>query len=479
LVFGLALDVAGDVYGDWPASRLAMTVWLLARSLQAPAYAQMTLAYPSGRVRDRTERAFLVAAYAVSLAWGLVPALFSARPVPSLIYVGGSAPGWGADAIAAAFIALGLAFLALVARRLRRVPRGALRTAAPLAVAAALATADFILTRVAQLTGAGWAYAPLNYIDDTTLLVLPLAILAGIVTIRRGRVGDLVVTLAGTPDDVRGALAQALGDPGLELALWVPGRGWVHEDGTPAALDPERAVTMIGPHAAVVHDPALADQRGLIEAAGAAARLALENARLNAQVARVVAAGDAERRRLERDLHDGAQQRLLSVGMALQLSRDDPARLADAEAELRVALAELRDLARGIHPAILTDEGLPAAIAGVADRAPLPVRTAVAAERFPPAVERAAYFVALEALQNASKHAGATAVRISLVRRDGSLVLDVVDDGAGFDPRAPVRGDGIANMRARVAALGGRTIIDSERGDGTRVRAILPIEPDA
>jgi signal transduction histidine kinase len=448
-----------------------MTVWLLARSLQAPAYVQMTLSYPSGRLGDRTERSFLGAAYAVSLLWGLVPALFSSRPVPSLLYLGGQAPAWGADAIAVAFIALGAGFLALVARRLRRIPPGARRTAGPLAAAAALATADFILVRIAQLTGAGWAFPPLAYIDDATLLVLPLAILAGLARIRRGRVGDLVVAVAGADGDVRGALARAVGDPSLELALWLPGRGWVHEDGTPATLDAERAVTMIGSRAAVVHDPALADQRGLIEAAGAAARLAVENARLNAQVARVVAAGDAERRRLERDLHDGAQQRLLSVGMALQLSRDDPARLADAEAELRAALTELRDLARGIHPAILSDAGLAAAIAGVTDRAPLPVRATVAPERFPPDVERAVYFVVCEALANVAKHAQARSATVAVERRNGSLVVQVSDDGrGGADPG----GGGLQGLRDRVGALDGRLTVAGGPGGGTTVRAEIP-----
>jgi signal transduction histidine kinase len=471
----VAADVAGDALGDWPASRLAMTVFLLARSLQAPAYVQMTLAYPSGRIRDRAERAFLAAAYVVSLAWGLVPALFSPRPVPSLLYLGGTAPAWGATAVAVAFIGLGLAFLALVARRLRRIPPGARRTAAPLAAAAALATADFVLVRVAQLTGAGWAYAPLRYVDDFTLLMLPLAILAGLAAIRRGRVGDLVVALAAAPGDVRGALARALGDPGLELALWLPERGWVHEDGTPATLDPARAVTTIGPAAeplaAVVHDPALADQRALVEAAGAAARLALENARLNAQLARVVASGDAERRRLERDLHDGAQQRLLSVGLALQLSRADPDRLADAEAELRAALRELRDLARGLHPAILTDAGLPAAIAGVADRAPLPVRATVARERFPAAVERAAYFVVCEALANVAKHAQARSATVAVERSDGRLVVQVSDDGrGGADPA----GGGLQGLRDRVGALDGRFSVAAGPGGGTTIRAEIP-----
>ena len=358
-----------DVSGGWPGAPAAVTVWLLARSLQAPAYAQMALAYPSGRVIDRLERAFLAVAYPVSLLWGLIPALFGLR---SLIFVGHAFDlGPSADAFAVAFMTLGAAFIALVVRRLRRCPPGARRTLLPLAAAGCFAAADFILLRAAWLTGWSAALAPLDRLDTANLVVLPAAIVIGLAWIHRDRgpLGDLMVELAeARPGQVRGALARAVGDPSLELALWLPDRRrFVSEDGEPITPAADRAVTFVGRNAAVVHDPALSGQRPLLEAAGAAARLALENARLNAELraqlaelresrARIVAAGDAERRRLERDLHDGAQQRLLALGLALQLLHDgraDRKLLDDAETELQAALHELRELARGIHPAIL------------------------------------------------------------------------------------------------------------------------------
>ena len=208
-------------------------------------------------------------------------------------------------------------------------------------------------------------------------MIVPAAILLGIAKIRRdcGPLGDLVVELAAArPGEIRAALARAVGDPS-SLALWLPNRRhYVTELCATLTLDPPppgRALTAIGPLAVLVHDPVLIDQRPLLEAAGSAARLALENARLNAELraqlaelresrARIVAAGDAARRHLERDLHDGAQQRLLALGLALQLLREhrgDPQLLEDAETELQAALHELRELARGIHPAILAATG--------------------------------------------------------------------------------------------------------------------------
>ena len=239
---------------------------------------------------------------------------------------------------------------------------------------------------------------------------VPLAFLVGLLRTRlhRSAVADLVVELGSLPrpSQVRDAIARTLGDPSLELAFWLPeDERYVDADGN--ALDPEaepgRAVTVLEHDgkrlAALVHDPSLLDEPELVEAVGAAASLALENARLQAELraqlaevrasrARIVEAGDAERRRLERDLHDGAQQRLLGIRLALQLARGRLADggassvdelLAEADAEVVGALAELRALARGIHPAILTEEGLAAALAALARRAPVPVELSVCA----------------------------------------------------------------------------------------------------
>jgi signal transduction histidine kinase len=225
-----------------------------------------------------------------------------------------------------------------------------------------------------------------------------------------------------------------------------------------------------------------------------AARLAFENARLHSEVraqleevwasrARIVEAGDAERRRMERDLHDGAQQRLVSLACTLGLARarlpatvsaELHASLAAALAEVRLALAELRDLAHGIHPAILADEGLGAALETLAEQALVPVDVVVPAVRCPPALEATAYFVVSEALVNISKHARATAARVTVDQREGRLVVEVSDDGVGgADPTA---GSGLTGLSDRVAALGGNVRIVSPPGSGTSVRVELPCD---
>ena len=286
------------------------------------------------------------------------------------------------------------------------------------------------------------------------------------------------------PGGVRDALAEAVGDPSLELLLWEPShRRWITPAGAVAELpdDSARAVTLIGDHlAAVVHDPVLADQARVIVRAGSAAWLALENERLQAELrrqleelrasrARIVAVGDEERRRLERDLHDGAQQRLLGVGLALQLLRprlsapaDAEPVLAEAEDELRAALEELRELARGIHPAILTEQGLEPALRSLASRSPVHVSVETSdCGALPGEVESTVYFVAAEALTNVVKHAGASQVWLSLGRRNGAVRLVVRDDGRGG---ADAAGSGLVGLVDRVGALGGSLTVALGRG---------------
>ena len=488
-----------------PPPRIAVTAWLLALALQAPAYSQMALAYPSGHVRDRIERAFLVLAYVVSLLWQLAPALFAdfrcagcTPHVPSLLFTGKVIDlTWVGRVFSIVFIVLGVAFIALVVRRLRQAPAGATRTLLPLVAAACFTAAQFIALRAATLTDWSQAFGTLDWIGNLNTLVVPAAIFVGIATIRRqrGPVGDLIVELsAAGPDQIRTALARAIGDPTLELALWLPDRDqFVDERGVAVTLDtesPDRAVTLIGPEpqpvAALVHDARLVGQRPLLEAAGSAARLALENVRLNAELraqlselresrTRIVSAGDAERRRLERDLHDGAQQRLLAIGLALQLLRDadaDPQLLGEAEAELQAALHELRELARGIHPAILTDQGLSAAIDSLVDRAPLQVNVEVPTKRYSPAIESAAYFIVSEALANITKHAHAQSATVTVAPLGRRVVIQIVDDGRGGANLS--RGSGLQGLVDRVGALDGQFTIHSNPGTGTTIRAEIP-----
>jgi signal transduction histidine kinase len=295
---------------------------------------------------------------------------------------------------------------------------------------------------------------------------------------------------------LRAALADALGDPSLALAYWLPeSERFVDALGHP--------VTVSGPGwtevelqgrrvAAIAHDPALSEEPQLVRTAGAAAALALENQRLAAELrariedlrasrARLVEAGDAERRRLERDLHDGAQSRLVALALKIKLARmkvdadSEAAQLLDeSSAELQASLDELRVLARGLHPVVLTDRGLNAAVRILADRAPVPVEVlALPPERLPPAVELALYFVVAEALTNVAKYAQASGATVTITVGGGRVAVEVSDDGIGGADVAA--GSGLRGLSDRVAALDGRLELHSPPGKGTRLRAEIPL----
>jgi signal transduction histidine kinase len=346
-----------------------------------------------------------------------------------------------------------------------------------------------------------------NVIDIAGLALLasvPFAFLAGLMRSRLSRAGavsDLVARLgeAGRRQGLRDALAEGLGDPTLSLAYWVPDqRRYVDAGGDPVDLDgaDDRGQTYVehdGAAVAVIrHDPALAEEPELLQGIAAAAALALENERLNAELrarveelrasrARIVEAADAERRRLERDLHDGAQQRLVALALNLRLASSkleaDPAAarglLEEAAAELADATTELRELARGLHPAVLSDRGLRPALEALAGRAPLPVEIGDSpAERLPAPVESASYFVVAEALTNVARYAEASRAQVAVWRSDGRVEVEVRDDGiGGADPDA---GSGLRGLADRVAALDGRLEVISPAGGGTTIRAVIP-----
>jgi signal transduction histidine kinase len=298
------------------------------------------------------------------------------------------------------------------------------------------------------------------------------------------------------PESTGEVMARALGDPSFELFFWLPDAD-VHVDATGRVVDElapaGRAVTPVRRGtlelASAVHDPALAERPNLLASVISAAGLAIEIARLRVEVrmqlaeveasrARIVTVGYEERRRLERDLHDGAQQRLVSIGLALRdVQRQLPPAIAAATdldatvGELTAAIDELRELARGVRPAGL-DDGLAAALRELAARSVLATRVKVTEERFEDRLETAAYFVVSEALTNAAKHARASEVAVNAVRRNGSLVVTVRDDGIGGAVASD--GFGLLGMSDRVAALGGSVSVDSPRGRGTTVTAELP-----
>jgi signal transduction histidine kinase len=299
------------------------------------------------------------------------------------------------------------------------------------------------------------------------------------------------------PEQAGAVLAAAVADPGLELFFWLP-RDEMHADAkgrpvpklpsTPAGQTPvRRGELRLG---TVVHDPKLLERPALLDAAIVRAGLAIEIARLRVEVrrrlaeveqsrARIVAAGYEERRRLERDLHDGAQQRLIAIGLDLRHLQQEVepgateirTGLDSAVAALVEAVEELRELASGVRPASL-DAGLAPALRELASRAPIATAVDATEERFDPEVEAAAYFVASEGLTNAAKHAAGSRVMLSAARQNGMLVLSVADDGHGG--ASPIRGSGLTGLMDRVEALGGRLTVTSEPGCGTSLVAKLP-----
>jgi signal transduction histidine kinase len=331
----------------------------------------------------------------------------------------------------------------------------------------------------------------------------PIAYLTGLLSSRllRSTVGDFFVELRANPaqGDLRDALARALHDPSLTVAYWLPDFGsYVDLDGKPMVA-PEasnaRGITPVERHGAQVavllHDPSLNDEPELLDSVAAAAGIALENMRLQAELrarvdelagsrARLIDAGQKERQRLERDLHDGAQQRLVALSLDLSLLQEQlngdvnvRNRLDRVRLQIAASLAELRDVAHGIHPAVVSGHGLAVALEELVAHAPVPISLTVGIEgRLDDAVEVAAYYVVSESLTNIGKHARATAATVAVARESGRLVIEVIDNGVGGADTE--RGSGIRGLADRVEALDGRLQVWTPRGGGTRVRAEIP-----
>jgi signal transduction histidine kinase len=301
------------------------------------------------------------------------------------------------------------------------------------------------------------------------------------------------------PERIGAVLAEALRDPGLVVAFpRLRGAELLDPYGAPAKGPLACATTVVGPAgeptALLLHDPVLDEDPDVLGAVSAAARLPLEIARLRVEVrgqledvrasrARIVAAQDAERRRVERDIHDGAQQRLVALALTLQVARrrhesgdglDVGPLLEQASAELGAAVEDLRELARGVYPAVLREDGLAEALRALARRTPLPVTVVADLARLPGGIEAAAYFLASEAVTNAVRHAAASELTISAEHDGERLRVSVVDDGIGGAD--PGRGSGLAGLADRVAALGGTMRVESSPAGGTSVIGELPCE---
>jgi signal transduction histidine kinase len=476
----------------------------------------MVLAFPSGRLQTTAERAIVVAGYMAVLVVRLPYFLLGGDATDQLR---GTVPG---DALAvtqrpdladvfgysAAFVA-GVGLIAtgvLLLRKRGRASAAQRRQEAPMLWTGLFLAALLIGAALADFAGAPEAaVTTARVVALVAFAVLPYGFLAGLVRSRysrAGAVGELIERL-NDPDRRKGlreALADALGDRGLQLVYWRPKTArFVTYEGQPvdlpepgsgsAVTEVERDGVRIG---AIIHHSQVLDEPELVRAVAGSAALALENERLEAELrarveelessrARLLEVSMFERRRLERDLHDGAQQRLvalsLQIAMALGKLDSDPtasrALLEAAREELRKALEELRELARGIHPAILTDRGLGPALEALAERAPLRVDLdAIPGERMPAPVEAAAYFVVAESLTNIVKYAGARQASVRIGRDDGYAVVEVRDDGVGGAD--PTSGTGLRGLADRVAALDGRLEVHSPPGEGTLVRANIP-----
>ena len=510
----LAYRVVGALGVIWvvPTS-LTWTLSQLIVGFGAVVFVHLVLAFPSGRLTDRFDRLFVGAAYAfvvvTRIAWALVwtqpfdKVGFSPRnpfvvwPSADLAWLFGPAAILALAPLLLAGVVVGLV------RHWRRASPALRRALLPMALAAPIQLAITVAWHLAGADPTEWGFlrsALQHPLIGLAGVVFPAGLLLGLVQTRlsRGSIAELAVDLGrGVPlGGLREVLARALRDPTLGLAFPAPdGDGFVDPDGRPAEVPGPgdgRGVARLergGETLAVlVYDPQIeAEDPGRVAAVGSVARLALENERLAAQVraqleevrasrARIVEAADAERRRIERDLHDGAQQRLVALAMRLdqaRLSSSGAASLIDATtAELLTAIREVRDLARGLHPTILTDAGLAAAVEALAERTPVPVAIDVTEGRFATEVEAAAYFVIAEALTNVARYAGATEARVEVTASGDRLRVTVADNGrGGADPAA---GSGLRGLADRVAAIGGRLDITSPAGAGTTLVADLP-----
>ena len=481
---------------------LPYTIGEVCRLLPVALFLHVFLAYPSGRVEGRFERTLVAVAYPTVVALPVVAMMLAPSGRESMIEVvqrpGAADVAFGISRIATAAVALSAVTLLFV--RIRASGRLASRT---------LVRACFALTLVTLAIGLVWrhfnwhAAEPFKFVAFTLIGLAPVLFLIGFLRARlaRSAVADLFVELRAdpAPAELREALARALGDPSLELVYWLPEFGsYADLNGREvdlSAVGSGRAVTVIdedGSHvAALVHDPALEDERELLDALTAATGIAFENARLHAELrarleelrgsrARIVDAGQKERQRLERNLHDGAQQRLIALSLELGLLEEglkgDPqarSRLVHARREIATSLEELRDVAHGIHPAVVSGHGLEIALEQLAARGPVPIRLTLDIEiRLPERLEVAAFYLVSESLANIGKHAQATSASVDVTRVNGQVVIEVTDDGVGGADTE--RGSGLRGLADRVEALDGRLRIWSPVGDGTRLRAEIP-----
>jgi signal transduction histidine kinase len=528
--FGLLLAANGFLFGLTALNASSdPVVFTLGRIVNLALWfslAYLFLAFPGDTIRSARQRRVLATLGAATVAaWAATLAVSDRLPAGGhFLNCVGACPANGlkvatvAGDVAAVFritasaaaVLLIVSTAVILVLRMREGGRLQRRVfAAPLATMTLIAISSAAGTVLRESNASAGLVDAVGTVGRVGSLLLPLGFLAGLVLGRvfvsetTSRLITELSTGSPSPARARDLLARALEQPSLRLAFWLPERSeYVDTAGValPASLElPGRSVTAIQrggqPYAIVVHESALPEERDVVELAGSSSILALENVRLEADLrasigelrasrTRIVAVADRERRRVERDLHDGAQHGLIALRVKLRLLEEangadveTRAQLVhELEADAEGALEDLRSLVRGIYPPLLVDRGLRDALAWATRSAPIETTLDVEGlRRYAPEVEAAVYFCCLEALQNAAKHAGATARATLRVREiDADLVFDVSDDGSGFRPADAARSGGLANMRDRTGAAGGMLDVTSERGAGTRVHGVVP-----
>jgi signal transduction histidine kinase len=474
--------------------------------------AHLALAWPYGRLRSGRDRVVVVVVYAWTIGNSVVEQLFwnprtyGCGPTcpANLLLVDGS--NRIENDIVGAFGVIGsglaVAVVVLIAQHWWSA-RGYVREAMTRLVWVAAPIGAYIaVVQVSDAFNLSVSNLILYGIAPLILMLAPAAYAAGMFRARRARaaVGAALVDLEPGPPPGRllQALAAALGDPNLQLAFRTADHTGYLDTGNKridaARIPPGRVLTRLDPagDAVLVHDEELRHEPELVRVTAAVASLALEHSRLQAEIAsqleqvrasrtRLVEAGDEARRRLERDLHDGAQQRLVTLSLALAMASrraagvdpDLESLLESATKEAREALVELRELARGIHPAVLTEVGLAGAVQALVERTPVATRIVeVPAGRFPAPIEATAYFVVSEALANVAKHAPTATGLVAIRHQPGRIVVVVTDDGDGG--ARPEAGSGLRGLADRVASVGGALRVDSPVGRGTWLEADIP-----
>jgi signal transduction histidine kinase len=508
---GYLLVAAGVLWPvNWWAigrSGLGPMVGLFASAVFWTVFVLALFCYPGDLPVTRAERTFLVVG-AVLLIPGTVPLMVLSRPEWNGFAADATWPALmpsravfdtanaSAGALDLCLAVVGVTLLVLRVRRTTGVDR-LIMVPAVAGIALTLVLGGFgswASMRSPTNTSTAWSLIA----QEIGLLALPVSMAWSGWRLHRARTAAAAIMLRharpATPESVRKALRSALHDGTADVLPWVPGHGYVDDDGRPSAPGTRSRLALEveaedgSPLALVLLDARLGHHPRIVEATLAAGRLPLENVRLQSQLraqlrevmdsrSRLLHVQLEERRRLERNLHDGAQQQILAVTAQLAAARiqttDDATRvvLARAVEDLRDALAALRDLANGLHPTVLLEAGLAGAVRVAVGRVPVRVETDVTDNRFPPGLEAAAYYVVCEALANATKHASASSVRV-VVRSEGDrLLVRVADDGVGgADPR----GSGLSGLRDRVRATGGELSVTSEAGRGTAIVAVMP-----